>query len=144
MAREGSGLLSLRSWYELEENEGAVPYEVPGAFYRGRLDRERWVTAGVGEELPFQVRSSRVYLPPEVPPSAARRVVGTVDPDDGRISGHAWEESDERLPGAVLAYEERVGEGRVVAFTEDPNFRGYARGTSRLFLNAAVLGPSAP
>ena len=27
---------------------------------------------------------------------------------------------------------------------EDPNFRGYFRATDRLFLNAAVIGPSAP
>jgi hypothetical protein len=32
----------------------------------------------------------------------------------------------------------------VIAFSEDPNFRGYWRGANRLFLNAVVLGPSAP
>ena len=37
-----------------------------------------------------------------------------------------------------------VDRGRVVVFTEDPNFRAYWRGAQRLFLNAVVLGPSAP
>jgi hypothetical protein len=61
-----------------------------------------------------------------------------------RLSGHLWPESAERLPGAVFAYEERVGLGRVVLFAEDLNFRAYWRGANRLFLNAVVLSPSAP
>jgi hypothetical protein len=32
----------------------------------------------------------------------------------------------------------------VIAFAEDPNFRGYWRGADRLFLNAVVFGPNAP
>jgi hypothetical protein len=60
------------------------------------------------------------------------------------IAGHAWPESLNRIAGAVAVYEERVGSGRVVAFAEDPNYRGYHRGVNRLFLNAVVLGPSAP
>ncbi len=39
-------------------------------------------------------------------------------------------------------YEERVGQGRVIAFAEDVNFRGFWGGANRLFLNAAVLGPN--
>jgi hypothetical protein len=35
-----------------------------------------------------------------------------------------------------------VGRGRVIAFAEDPNFRGYWRGVDRLFLNAVVVGGS--
>lgn len=45
-------------------------------------------------------------------------------------------------PGSVLVYEERVGRGRVIAFTEDVDFRAYNRGLNRLFLNAVVVGPS--
>ncbi len=50
----------------------------------------------------------------------------------------------ERLSGSVFAYGERVGRGRVIAVAEDLNFRAYWRGSNRLFLNAAVVGPSAP
>ena len=55
-----------------------------------------------------------------------------------------WEENIERLPGSVFAYEQRIGSGRIISFSEDLNFRGYWRGTNRLFLNAIILGPSAP
>jgi hypothetical protein len=139
------GVLSLRSWYETEAGEGQVPYDSPGPFFRGDLNRAYWLTAGLPDgPLPFQVSSARIYLAPDGPPSSGRRVAGTFDAHDPHISGHAWPETLERIPGSVFAYEERVGEGRVVALSEDVNFRSYWRGGQRLFLNAVVLGPSAP
>jgi hypothetical protein len=33
-----------------------------------------------------------------------------------------------------------VGKGRVVMFADNPNFRGTAYGTNRMFLNAIFLG----
>ena len=34
----------------------------------------------------------------------------------------------------------KLGEGRVVLFADNPNFRGSWYGTNRLFLNALFLG----
>ncbi|MCH7684739.1 MAG: hypothetical protein IIB35_13655, partial [Gemmatimonadetes bacterium] len=62
--------------------------------------------------------------------------------DSLRISGLAWDESLDRMAGSVFVYEEHVGLGRVIAFAEDVNFRGFWRGARRLFLNAVVVGPS--
>ncbi len=154
-AREQLGLLSLRSWYEEagggddagEDAAGDEPYrfEVPGAFFAASVDDAWWMAAGVGDGLPVLVDSDRVYLPPAGPPDADRRVVARyADEGPVPVSGHAWAESAERLPGAVFAYEERVGDGRVVAFAEDPSFRGFWRGPDRLLLNAVVFGPTAP
>ena len=71
-------------------------------------------------------------------------MVATVATENALLSGHAWDETKQRLPGSVLVYEQRVGRGRVIAFAEEPNFRAYARGINRMFLNAVVVGPSAP
>lgn len=142
----GLGLVALRSWYDSGAGKRAQRFAVPGALFRVSLDRGRWLAAGYDAgELPVMVNSSRLYLPPDGAPSASRRVVGQY-PRSGalKLAGHAWPETLERLPGAVFAYEERVGQGRVIAFAEDPNFRAYWRGANRLFLNAVVLGPSAP
>lgn len=159
-ARDQLGLIALRNWYEVNATDapGAEPAEgkkpekiypqrvrVPGAFVRAEIDSESWLAAGHDEELPVLVVSSRVFLAPEGPPEAGRRVVARfADEGELRLSGHMWEESLDRLPGSVFVYEERVGSGRVIAFTEDPSFRGYWRGADRLFLNAIILGPSAP
>jgi hypothetical protein len=73
-------------------------------------------------------------------------VVGSYAPADRelRLSGHLWAENRERLPGRVFLYEEQLGAGRVIAFTEDPNFRAFWRGANRLFLNAVLVSPAAP
>lgn len=146
-ARTELEMLDLRSWYDVAE-EDAYRFDVPGAFIRGEVEDAWWLSAGLGEELPVLVASSRVLLPPEGPPSSDRRVVvsyGTGDDGEASLlSGHAWQESRARLPGAVFAYEQRQGGGRIVAFTEDPSFRGYWRGPDRLLLNAVVLGRTAP
>jgi hypothetical protein len=141
-ARQQLELIALRSWYDEEDGEGAQRFTVPGAIFSAELDHERWLSAGYeGEAVPALVTSDRIYLAPDGPPSSARRVVARYG---AKLSGHAWPESLERLPNAVFAYEERVGRGRVIAFAEDLNYRGYFRGGNRLFLNAVILGPSSP
>ncbi len=138
-------LTNLGSWYDEEENEDAQRLSVPGAFFHSELDPEEWLASGYSYDLPVMVNSSRLYMAPEGPPSAAQRTpVKISNSEDPRISGHSWEENTERLPGSVFLYEERIGSGRVIAFAEDVNFRGYWRGSDRLFLNAVILGPGAP
>jgi hypothetical protein len=159
--REGLKLSDLRSWYDVQtgrdpkqdDDEGEsdsdviepTPWDVPGAILRAEMDGETWLAAGYDSELPVLVDSRRIYLAPEGPPDSGKRVVGRYAAGDAmRISGHIWPESGERMPESVFAYEERIGDGRVILFAEDLNYRAYWRGANRLFLNAVVLSPSAP
>ncbi len=145
-ARDSTAIgIHLGSWYETDAGENARAFDVPGAIVRVELDPEYWLAAGYRETtFPALVNGARLYVPPEGPPSADRRVVGRYVPRDSLlISGHVWDESLDRLPGKVFLYEERVGAGRVIAFAEEVNWRSYWRGANRLFLNAVVIGPSA-
>ena len=45
-----------------------------------------------------------------------------------------------RLAGTSVVADERVGQGRLISFSVDPNFRGWTEGTWRLLWNA-LLGP---
>jgi hypothetical protein len=58
------------------------------------------------------------------------------------VAGVAWDEARAQLPGALLVATEKRGRGRVVAFTQDPVFRLFWRGTMPLLLNAVMYGPS--
>lgn len=136
-------LTSLKSWFDEEENKDEQRITVPGVFFKTTLDRENWLTSGYSYDLPVLLNSSQIYMPADGPPSPRRNSPVRIAEGDAVISGHAWEENRERSPGTVFAYEERVGSGRVIAFSEDLNFRGYWRGADRLFLNAVILGPSA-
>lgn len=154
LARQQLGLISLRSWYETPEPDGgkvsgdgkgpARHFFVPGAIVATELDDASWLSVGYASmELPTLIFSDRLYLAPSGPPNGGKQVALQVPAEDFATSGHLWPESRERLPKAVMAYSERVGNGRVTAFAEDLSFRGFWRGTDRLFLNAILLGPSA-
>ena len=138
-------LSGLRSWYDEEAHADALRVAVPGAMVATELDRHHWLTAGVPDGFRALVNSERLMLPPKGRVSPAQRPGVRYASDEAFAwSGHLWEESQARLPGALYAYEERVGRGRIIAFAEDPNFRAYYRAGNRLFLNAVLAGPSAP
>lgn len=58
-----------------------------------------------------------------------------------RMSGLLWPEAADRIANTAYVTQESIGRGQVILFADNPTFRGAARGTSRLFMNAAVLGP---
>ena len=143
-ARNTLELGNLQSWYDKDENEQAQRVTVPGAFVMSQFDSEEWLVSGYDNGLPLLINSNRLYRSPDGSPSSARRSAIKVADENFLIAGHLWEENQERLGGSVFLYEERIGSGRVISFAEDVNFRGYWRGADRLFLNAVLLGPSAP
>ena len=39
-----------------------------------------------------------------------------------------------------LSNAKKIGKGQIILFSGEPNFRGSARGTNRLWLNAVIYG----
>ncbi|MEL6687915.1 MAG: carboxypeptidase, partial [Pseudomonadota bacterium] len=62
--------------------------------------------------------------------------------DDPLASGYASDANLERLSGKGMLVAERVGQGSVILFADNPNFRGYWLGTKRLFSNSLFFGKS--
>ena len=60
--------------------------------------------------------------------------------DDPHLSGYVSEPNRERLEGSPSVLADRLGGGAVILFVDNTNFRGYWRGTNRLFLNALFFG----
>ncbi|GGW95198.1 M14 family metallopeptidase [Alteromonas halophila] len=58
-----------------------------------------------------------------------------------RMSGLIWPEASQRIANTAYLTREQIGNGQVILFSGQPNFRGSARGTNRLLLNAIVYGP---
>ena len=50
-----------------------------------------------------------------------------------------WEAS-EKIANSAYLTREQIGNGQLILFSGQPNFRGSTRGTSRLWLNAVVYG----
>ena len=58
-----------------------------------------------------------------------------------RMSGLVWPEASQRIANSAYLTRERIGDGQVILFSGEPNFRGATLGTNRLWLNAIVYGP---
>ena len=56
-------------------------------------------------------------------------------------SGLVWPEARDLLARKAFLIHQPTGQGHVVAFAEDPNFRAFTEATELLFLNAVLLGP---
>ena len=56
--------------------------------------------------------------------------------DDPVFSGFVSEENQAALAGTPALIAERSGDGSIILFADNPNFRGYWYGTNKLFLNA--------
>ncbi|MDH7943814.1 M14 family metallopeptidase [Pseudohongiella sp. SYSU M77423] len=60
--------------------------------------------------------------------------------DDPLSSGYISEQNLEKIAGTAAVVVSRHGSGRVIAMTDNPNFRAFWYGTTRLFMNAVFFG----
>ena len=112
---------------------------VPGAILRALPNPESFLAFGYPEPFPVMVWSSLAFEPD---PSIAVGARFPEDPAELPGSGFAFPDSLARLAGTPYAVTERVGAGRVALFLDDPNFRLFWDGLSRLFMNAVLFGAS--
>lgn len=116
------------------------PDVIAGAIMRVTLDREHWLTAGLDAELPGMVEGSRVFTPLKL--DKGTNVGVYAEKDKLAMSGIVWKENKDALAKKAFLMHEPLGEGHVIAFAEEPNFRAYAGATQLLFMNAVLLGPA--
>ncbi|MFW5947183.1 MAG: M14 family zinc carboxypeptidase, partial [Gemmatimonadota bacterium] len=119
-----------------------LPVSIPGAIARAAADTLSPLLAGVrGTELPVMLSGSRFFdVPDDVEPGEA--VLRYADEGRLRLAGYLWPEAPARAAGSVFLWTERLGGGRVIAFTHDPNARAMWRGLLPVFANAVFLGGS--
>ena len=60
--------------------------------------------------------------------------------DDPHLSGYVSDANEARLAGSPSVIGDQLGQGSVVLLIDNPNFRGYWRGTNRLLINAIFFG----
>ncbi|MCM2254660.1 MAG: M14 family metallopeptidase [Vicinamibacteria bacterium] len=116
------------------------PDLTPGALLRVKVETEHWLSAGSDGELAAIVESQRVFTPIKL--DKGRNVATYAEADKLVTSGLAWDEAKSRLARKSYLIHQPSGDGHVIAFAEDPNYRGYAEATSLLFMNAVLFGPA--
>jgi hypothetical protein len=108
-----------------------------GVIMAAELDDEDWLAYGEPSPLPALISTSTTYLAKKNVRVAAR----LEKEKQLRLSGLLWPEARKRWSGSVYAAHERRGNGQVIVFAGQPNYRAYFHGGERLLLNALLLGP---
>jgi hypothetical protein len=121
-----------------EKPELESPDPVPGAFLRATVYQDHWVNFGLPEEVDLLMASSLVLTPLKA--NEGRNLV-TFQAQEEPVSGFCWPETLKLLGRTPYVVYQSVGEGHIVGFTDDPNYRAQSPVSSRLFQNAVFFGP---
>ena len=117
-----------------------APQPVPGSHFDVVLDRTHWLTYGYDQQrLTVMMEGDVFYKLSKQGTNVA------VFPTTGPLkrAGFTFPDHTERLlKGTALLVHEKIGGGHLVAFANDPMFRGWWRALDRLVLNAVLLGPT--
>lgn len=105
----------------------------PGAILRLDLDPASSVVYGCGDGQLFALANNEQGFDPD---SGSVAAIYAIDP---KAAGYVGADAIRRLSGQAFAISEKSGRGRVVLFSEDPNFRLVWQGLTKAFLNAILL-----
>ena len=109
---------------------------IGGAIVQARIDNTHPIAFGFNSEMPLFRRGSTLLKASENP--FATPVHYSEEP---LLSGYIGEQRLTEMSGQPAVIAERQGKGLVVRFANNPIFRGFWRGTERLWVNALYFGP---
>jgi hypothetical protein len=121
-------------WADAGDIQGAQA--IGGSIWAADLDLTHPLAFGYTRRtLPVWRDHSLFFEPSENPYGTVAQLT-----DDPHLSGYISDENETRLAGSPSVMADRLGGGSVVLLIDNPNFRGFWRGTTRLFLNAVYFG----
>jgi hypothetical protein len=115
------------------------PASQPGAILRVTLDTNHWLTAGNDSETQVMIEGNRVFAPLKL--NSGRNVGVYATKDKLIASGLIWPDAQDILVQKAFLMHQPFGQGHVIAFAEEPNYRAFTESTMLLFMNAVMLGP---
>lgn len=127
-------LLTVERYEQMIAPTKESPYPIGGAYLTALADPNHFMTAGVRSQLNVMYVGNDIYRP--IKQSAGSNVVRFADTKTVLRSGHIWDDTKQQLAFKPFLIEQRVGSGRVIAFTQNPNFRAQQDGLTLLFANS--------
>lgn len=122
-------------WIE-EREEFERRRQQPGSVFRVELDPAHPLNFGARSELAAFKEGTRAF------DTTLPGLHVALFKEAREISGYVAPEDAQQLMGRAYATVMPMGDGAIVGFAEDPNFRGAWRATTRLFMNAVLLLPT--
>lgn len=127
---------SYKPYDELSRNRGAQV--TGGSIFEARVDLTNPLAYGLESDRIPLFRNHNLVMEKSKNPYA-NPFVYTSNP---LLSGYVSEENLERFKDAPAATVSAVGRGRVITFSDNPNFRAFWYGTNKIFMNALFFGRS--
>ena len=109
-----------------------------GAIFQTKLDRSHPINFGYKNDELALFRNTNTYIEPDKS-SYNNPITYT---DNPLLSGYISKENLKMLKGSVPFQVQRMGQGRVIGFTDNTNFRAFWYGTNKLLMNAIFFGNS--
>jgi hypothetical protein len=107
-----------------------------GAIFEAKLDLSHPINFGYKNDNLALFRNTNVYIQPDKD-SYNNPITYTNNP---LLSGYISEENLELIKNSVPFQVQSLGKGRVIAFTDNTNFRAFWYGTNKLLMNAIFFG----
>ncbi|MCH9031197.1 MAG: hypothetical protein IIB00_02920 [candidate division Zixibacteria bacterium] len=120
-----------------EDKRARDLFKPRGVVFNTKLDNENWPAFGCETRVGAGLYTSYAFLS-KAPVETIARIE---DAENCRIGGLLWPEARERWANTAYMTREGMGRGQIILFAGGPDFRGYWKGTARLFTNCLALGP---
>ena len=105
---------------------------IGGSILAGDLDITHPIGFGITNRSIASLRNTLIAFDrPENPWATVIEI-----PENALLSGFASDENQANLAGKASVIAERHGQGSVILFADNPNFRAYFFGTNKLFMNS--------
>jgi len=135
---EMSSLISSENLRYADKERLAGKQRIAGAIYQAELDLSHPLTFGITDAKLPVFKNGTLLLQPA---TAAFVNVGLYSRAP-QLAGYTAAEYIPRISQSAVLLAHNVGRGRVIGMTDNPVFRGYFYGSSRLLVNALYLGSS--
>ncbi|NEU10452.1 zinc carboxypeptidase [Flavihumibacter sp. R14] len=121
--------------YNTQQEVAGARY-IPGAIFKTRLDKTHPIGYGIRENtVPVFREGTGMFEKPRNP--FATPVAYT---DKPLLAGYISKDNENALKGSASVICSSYGRGQVISFSDNPNFRAFWFGTSKLFMNAIFFG----
>lgn len=109
---------------------------IGGSIFNTKLDLTHPLGYGYNDDDLTVFRNSTLFMEKAENPYATPLYYT----DEPLASGYISDENLEKIKGTAAIVVSRLGGGRVISMTDNPNFRAFWYGTNKLFMNAIFFG----
>lgn len=125
---------AMLSYVDREQREGAA--QMSGAIFRAEVDLTNPLAYGYSQPFISLFKSNKVFIEKSRNPYATPFYYK----DKPLQSGWLSKENYDGVKNSAAVLVNTVGTGRVIAIADDPNFRAFWLGGSKLMMNAVFFG----